>query len=193
MIRNLLDKMGMLKWLWLTLMFVIIDQISKQWAEQTLSKYNPVEIMPHINFYLAHNTGAAFSFLSDHEDWPRILFTIIALLVSVALIYWIKTLKSHERASAIGLALILSGAMGNVIDRILFGYVIDFIQFFYQANSCLPGFSFHSLRQTGQCIWPAFNVADSAISVGATMLIYLAVKEAIQDWKAKREKEDVED
>ena len=176
----------MLKWLWITVVIVIIDQISKQWAEQTLSKVNALVIMPNLNFILAHNPGAAFSLLSD-ESWARWFFTVIALAVSAALIYWIKTLKQHERGSAIGLALILSGALGNVIDRILFGYVIDFVRFYYHADSCLPGFAYRSFQQTGECIWPAFNVADSAISVGAAILIFLAIKEAYGDWKTKKE------
>ena len=184
----MIEKLGMLKWLWITAVFVVIDQVTKQWAEHSLIKFKPVEIMPNLNLYLAHNEGAAFSFLSDADGWQRWFFTVIALVVSTALIYWMKTLKPHEKASAIGLAFILSGALGNVIDRILFGHVIDFIQFYYQADSCLPGFSFHSLMQTGQCIWPAFNVADSAITVGATILIFLALKEAYQEHKTKRQK-----
>jgi len=185
--KNIIDKIGMLKWLWITVVFVIIDQITKQWAEHVLIKFKPVEVMPNLNLYLAYNEGAAFSFLSDAGGWQRWFFTAIAIIVSSALLYWMKTLKSTERASAIGLAFILSGALGNVIDRILFGHVIDFIQFYYQSDSCLPGFSFHSLMQTGHCIWPAFNVADSAISIGATILIFLALKEGYQDWKSKRQ------
>jgi len=168
------------------MVFFIADQVTKQWAEHALIKFQPVEVISNLNLYLAYNKGAAFSFLSDADGWQRWFFTTIAIVVSVALIYWMKTLKSHERASAIGLAFILSGALGNVTDRILFGHVIDFIQFYYHADSCLPGFSYYRLLQTGQCIWPAFNVADSAIAIGATILIFLSVKEAYQDWKLKR-------
>ncbi|VAW91567.1 Lipoprotein signal peptidase [hydrothermal vent metagenome] len=185
--KNIIDKIGMLKWLWITVILFILDQVTKQWAESVLIKFNPVEVVSNLNLYLAYNKGAAFSFLSDAGGWQRWFFTTIAIVVSVALIYWMKTLKSHERSSAIGLAFILSGAIGNVTDRILFGHVIDFIQFYYQADSCLPGFSYYSLMQTGQCIWPAFNIADSAIAIGATILIFLALKEAYQDWKHKRQ------
>ena len=82
-----------------------------------------------------------------------------------------RKLQKHELWITIGLALILGGALGNVIDRILFGYVIDFIQFYYHAQSCLPGFTLLYAGHAPQCIWPAFNIADSAITVGAAILI----------------------
>ena len=179
----------MLKWLWITVVFVILDQATKQWAEHALEKFTPVKVIPNLNLYLTYNEGAAFSFLSDAGGWQRWFFTIIALVVGTAIIFWIKSLKPHEKISAIGLALILSGAIGNVIDRILFGKVIDFIQYYYQAGSCLPGFSSHRLMDSVQCIWPAFNVADSAIFVGATILILQAIKDMIEERKRNRNAE----
>jgi len=171
-----MQKMGMLRWLWITLVVVILDQITKQWAEMSLDMFKPVELISNLNFYLAYNKGAAFSFLSDESGWQRWFFTVIALGVSVALVFWMRKLEKHENLTAIGLAFILSGALGNVIDRILFGHVIDFIQFYYHAQSCLPGFSAFADSQGMQCIWPAFNVADSAISVGAALLIFDSFK-----------------
>ena len=161
----------MLKWLWLTLVVVIIDQFTKQWASDALQLFRTVELMPMLNLYLAHNEGAAFSFLSNAGGWQRWFFTLIALVISTALVLWMRKLQKHELWITIGLALILGGALGNVIDRILFGYVIDFIQFYYHAQSCLPGFTLLYAGHAPQCIWPAFNIADSAITVGAAILI----------------------
>ena len=81
--KALLEKIGMLKWLWVTAVFVGLDQLTKQLAEASLTKYNPVEVISHLNLYLAYNTGAAFSFLSDQGDWARYFFTFIALGVSI--------------------------------------------------------------------------------------------------------------
>lgn len=170
--RPLFRSQSMLRWLWLTAVLVLLDQVTKQWASHALEMYDAVEVMPMLNLYLAHNEGAAFSFLSSAGGWQRWFFTVVALVVSVVLVLWIKKLDRHETWNAIGLALILSGALGNVIDRILFGYVIDFIQFYYAAQSCLPGFSLYRYADQSLCIWPAFNVADSAISIGAVMLIW---------------------
>lgn len=162
---------SMLKWLWITLLVVILDQLTKQWASHGLQMYHAVELMPMLNLFLAHNEGAAFSFLSNAGGWQRWLFTLTALAVSIGLVMWIRKLQPHERWIAIGLAFILGGALGNVIDRILFGYVIDFIQFYYHGQSCLPGFTPLQSLQDTLCIWPAFNIADSAITVGAAILI----------------------
>lgn len=170
--RALFHRESMLRWLWLTAILVVLDQLTKQWASHVLEMYDAIEVMPMLNLYLAHNEGAAFSFLSSAGGWQRWFFTAIALVVSVVLVLWIKKLERHETWNAIGLALILSGALGNVIDRILFGYVIDFIQFYYAAQSCLPGFSPYRFAEQAVCIWPAFNIADSAISIGAVMLIW---------------------
>ncbi len=171
------DRLGMLKWLWITLLVVILDQISKQWANAALPLAKPIELISNLNLYLAYNEGAAFSFLSSAGGWQRWFFTVIALAVSTALVFWMRKLPKHETLSAIGLAFILSGAMGNVIDRILFGHVIDFIQFYYHhAESCLPGFAAFLNGGNVQCIWPAFNIADSAISVGAALLIIDSIR-----------------
>lgn len=181
-----LQKLGMLKWLWITVLMVILDQVTKQTALHTLEWYKSIPVLPHLNWYLAENPGAAFSFLSDAGGWQRWFFTVVALAVSVAMIFWMKGLKASERYSAIGIAFILSGALGNVIDRIIYGAVIDFIQFYYaSAESCLWGFSYHRNVPGGECIWPAFNVADSAITIGAGLLILDLILDTVRRRKQK--------
>ncbi|RUM94651.1 MAG: signal peptidase II [Thiothrix sp.] len=146
----------MLKWLWLSGLVIMLDQATKLAADRLLTFHSPVTVIPNFfNFTLAYNEGAAFSFLSDVGGWQRWFFTVLAVVVSVVLIFWIKNLSRQERWTAAALSLILGGAIGNVIDRVLYGHVIDFIQWYY-----------HSFY------WPSFNIADSAISVGAAILIF---------------------
>ena len=144
----------LLKWLWLAALVIVLDQVTKQVAANMLEMYQPVAVMPMFNWTLMHNTGAAFSFLSDQPGWQRWFFTTIALVVSIVLISWTSKLKTEEKWQAIAFALIMGGAIGNVIDRVIHGYVIDFIDVYYQ--------DWH---------WPAFNIADSAIFVGVAILI----------------------
>ena len=179
--KQWLEKIGMLRWLWITVVMVILDQVTKQLAEHSLEKFTPVRILPNLNLYLTYNKGAAFSFLSEAGGWQRWLFTIIAIVVGTAIVFWMKHLKQHEKVSAIGLAFILSGAIGNVIDRILFGKVIDFIQYYYQGEQCFYGFSRSFMFGLDQCVWPAFNIADSAIFTGAVLMIFQALREIIQE------------
>jgi len=121
-------------------------------VEQSLSLYEVIPLLPSLNLTLAYNEGAAFSFLSDQGGWQRWFFSGLALLVSMVLVGWLMKLK-QERLLAITLALIIGGAVGNLIDRVLFGHVIDFIDVYVQR--------WH---------WPAFNVADSAITVGVVLM-----------------------
>ena len=155
----------MLKWIWLAIVVVILDQLTKYIASTSLEMFQPVAVMPMFNWTLMHNTGAAFSFLHDAGGWQRWFFAVIAVVVSVVLVMWIKRLEEHEKWLAIALALILGGAIGNVIDRVWLGYVVDFIQVYYQ-----------------QWYWPAFNVADSAISIGVAMIII----DSIREYRAER-------
>ncbi len=141
-------------WLWLSLVVLALDQVTKYLASAKLVLHQPIEILPMLNLTLMHNYGAAFSFLSDHSGWQRWFLTAVALVVSVVIVFWMRRLPPGEKLTAIGLALILGGALGNVWDRIQLGYVVDFIDVYYQ--------SWH---------WPAFNIADSAITVGAVLLI----------------------
>ena len=144
----------MLKWSWVSLLVIVLDQLTKLWASSSLSYAEPVTLLPFVNLTLLHNTGAAFSFLSEAGGWQRWFFALVALLISVVILIWLKRLPAGKVWLAVSLALVLGGALGNVWDRIYLGYVVDFIDVYYQR--------WH---------WPAFNLADSAISVGAVMLI----------------------
>lgn len=144
----------MLRWLQLSAVVIVLDQLSKWLISSWLSLYETVPVLPSFNLTLAHNSGAAFSFLAGAGGWQRWFFTILALAVTAVLVVWMNRLKPAARLEAASLALIIGGAIGNVIDRILHGYVIDFLDVYYG--------SYH---------WPAFNIADSAICVGAILLI----------------------
>lgn len=144
----------MLKWLWLSALVVVLDLSSKAAASHYLMLYQPVSVFPGFNWTLAHNAGAAFSFLSSESGWQRWFFSVIALAVSIGITVWIKRLGSAQTLLAVALALVLGGAIGNLWDRVTLGYVVDFIDVYYQ-----------------QWHWPAFNVADSAICVGAVLLV----------------------
>ncbi len=144
----------MLKWLWLSVVVIALDRVSKYLASNSLNLHEPVSILPFFNLTLMHNQGAAFSFLSQAGGWQRWFFTIIALVVTVVIVQWIRRLSPAETWMAAALALVAGGAVGNVWDRIQLGYVVDFIDVYYKT--------WH---------WPAFNIADSAITVGAFMLI----------------------
>lgn len=145
----------MLKWLWLSLLIIVADQATKYLADSLLTWGQPVPLLPSLNFTLLYNKGAAFSFLGDAGGWQRWLFIVLALGVSGVLLAWLRRLNADQTRMALALALILGGAVGNVVDRILLGHVIDFIDVYYA--------DWH---------WPAFNVADSAIFVGAVLLIW---------------------
>jgi len=161
----------MLRWLWLAALVVVLDQGSKLWANAGLNLHLPMDIFAGLNFTLSYNTGAAFSFLAGAGGWQRWFFITLALMVSAYIIHWLRKLSMAETRLAIALALILGGAIGNVIDRVYLGYVVDFIDVFYFADGCLPFFSLVPGNGGGSCHWPAFNLADSAIFLGAVMLV----------------------
>ena len=148
------NSIGTLKWLWLSALVVVLDMTTKAIATHYLTLHQPVAVFPGFNWTLMHNTGAAFSFLSEASGWQRWFFSVIAIVVSIGIAAWMKRLQSNRVWLAIALALILGGALGNVWDRISLGYVVDFIEVYYDKWA-----------------WPAFNVADSAITVGAIILI----------------------
>lgn len=145
----------MLKWLWLSALVMALDLATKAMASHYLMLYQPVPVFPGFNWTLAHNAGAAFSFLSTESGWQRWFFSAIALVVSVGIIIWIRRLAPTQTMLAVSLALVLGGALGNLWDRATLGYVVDFIDVYYRQSH-----------------WPAFNLADSAISVGAALLIF---------------------
>jgi signal peptidase II len=144
----------MLKWLWLSLLAIILDQGSKIAVDGSMQLYESIPVMPGFNLTYVHNTGAAFSFLSEAGGWQRWFFAGLALVISVGITIWLARLKKHETMLAVALALVLGGAVGNLIDRLLYGYVIDFLDVYYQ--------SWH---------WPAFNIADSAITLGVVLML----------------------
>lgn len=151
-----MPKAGKLVWLWLSALVVVLDQASKYWFEHNLSLYEQIVVIPDLfSWTLAYNKGAAFSFLADQGGWQRWFFALIALGVSAVLVVWLQRLKSHERLLAVGLALVLGGALGNLYDRVVLGHVVDFILVHWQDR----------------WFFPAFNLADSAITVGAGILI----------------------
>ncbi len=117
----------MLKYLWLSLVIIIADQISKTVMVNWLDLYETVPVMPFFNLTLAHNTGAAFSFLAGAGGWQRWFFVVLAAVISAVLIIWMRRLAQTAKLEAISLALIIGGAIGNVIDRLIYGYVIDFL------------------------------------------------------------------
>jgi len=170
----------MLKWLGLSFLVVLLDQVSKYWANVELVKHKPIEFLPMVDLTLTYNPGAAFSFLSQAGGWQRWVFSLIAVVVSVFIVLWIKNLKQHERLQAISLALILGGALGNVIDRLFLGHVIDFVDFHYLADQCLPLFAPVNSPAGLMCHWPAFNIADSAISIGVVLMLFDGIKSALK-------------
>ena len=141
-------------WIGLSLLIIVLDQLTKWWANTALNFGEQVNVLPFFNLTLVYNTGAAFSFLADAGGWQRWVLSSLSLVVSVMLTLWILRTPREFKWLAIGLALVLGGAVGNLIDRAFFGYVVDFLDVYYQ-----------------QWHWPAFNVADSAITVGAGILI----------------------
>ena len=147
-------------WLILSGLIILFDWISKQWALSSLEYMQPIEVIPGFwNWTLVHNRGAAFSFLASAGGWQQWLFSGLAVIISAVCIVMLKKASRSDWRTALPLALIVGGALGNLIDRIRFGYVVDFVHWYYG--------SFH---------WPVFNLADSAISIAAVMLIVLSFR-----------------
>jgi signal peptidase II len=143
-------------WLLISTAVIALDQVTKLMIIENLTLYQRVQITPFFDLVRLHNTGAAFSFLANASGWQNWLFTGIAGIVSVGILYWLVTLPAKgRRVLAMGLALVLGGAIGNVIDRSFYGYVVDFILLHYQEWS-----------------YPAFNIADSAITCGVILILY---------------------
>ena len=145
---------GALAWLWCSVAVVVVDQSTKLAAVELLEPASRVELLSMLALVLAYNTGAAFSILSTAGGWQRWFFTGLALVVCVIIIQWMRRVPRSERRLPLALSLMLGGAAGNAIDRIRIGAVVDFIDV-----------------HVGGWHWPAFNVADSAICVGAALLV----------------------
>lgn len=142
-------------WLWLAALVIVLDQATKMYFSATMQLGESVSLLPVFSWTLAHNYGAAFSILHDAGGWQRWFFAGIALVVSGGILFWLKTLPANARFLACALVLVLGGALGNLYDRMMLGYVVDFIHVHY-----------------GTWHFPAFNIADCGISVGAAMLIF---------------------
>ncbi len=143
-------------WLVVSLLVVVADQFTKLQITESLALYQRLAVLPFLDIVRLHNTGAAFSLLADASGWQNWLFTGVASLVSAGILWWLTRLpRRGKTVLALGLALLLGGAIGNLIDRVLYGYVIDFILLHY-----------------GEWSYPAFNVADSAITCGVALVLF---------------------
>lgn len=155
-----------LRWLWLTVLVIVADQASKAFILANFEQFQTVTLLPVLDISRWHNQGAAFSFLAGASGWQRWLFTALALVVSAAIVIWLRRLDAvQQRRLAAALTLVMGGALGNVIDRIRQGYVVDFIVAHWDAH-----------------YFPAFNVADSCITLGAGLLIL----DALLDSRGKK-------
>ena len=144
---------GASHWLWLAALVVIADQVTKTWINTTLRLYERVPVFDFLDIVHLRNEGAAFSILADASGWQRWFFTVLAAAVSIAIVVWLRRLPRRGQ-SRLAVGLVLGGAVGNVVDRVVHGAVIDFVYFYW-----------------GTWYFPAFNVADTAITIGAALLI----------------------
>lgn len=149
-----------MKWLWLSILVILVDQLTKYFVNSSLQLYESVELINGFKLTLRYNTGVAFSFLSDAGSWTRWLFVALSTVISIMIIIWIYMTPPHRKWVCCSLGLILGGAVGNLLDRAIFGYVIDFID---------VSLTFIPLRLFNP--WPVFNLADSALTVGVVMMI----------------------
>lgn len=149
-----------LAWLWLSTLVIVLDLATKELALRTLALHDPVAVIDGLlNWMLTYNYGAAFSFLSDASGWQRWFFSALAVAISGLLAVWLRRLPRSDWRQALPFALIIGGALGNLVDRLRFGYVVDFIDVYL-----------------GTLHWPAFNIADSAISIGAVLLVVFGLR-----------------
>ena len=143
----------MWRYLWIAIAVTVLDQLTKHVAADYLARHGELALVPFLNLALVHNTGAAFGIFSQASGWQNVFFIVVALIACVAILWMAWRLERKDLLMVSGLMLILGGAAGNLIDRLVHGYVIDFIDVYYRA--------WH---------WPAFNIADSAITIGAAIL-----------------------
>jgi len=149
----------MRRFLWLALAVALIDQGSKYWILGHFREYEVLIVWPVFNLTLVYNQGAAFSFLADAGGWQHYLFVGLALVVSVLLVVWLWRLPPQQRLEAWGLSLVLGGALGNLVDRLMHGWVVDFLQWHWEEH-----------------YFPSFNLADSAITLGVILLLIDALR-----------------
>lgn len=147
---------GRISWLWLLVSLVVVaaDQLTKQLVMRHFELYERLVVTPFFDVVRLHNTGAAFSLLADADGWQNALFAVLAVGISAVLLWWLRRLPANQVVAPLGLTLVLGGAVGNLVDRLAYGHVVDFLLFHYDRWS-----------------WPAFNVADSAITCGVVLLL----------------------
>ncbi|HET9862367.1 MAG TPA: signal peptidase II [Steroidobacteraceae bacterium] len=151
-----------IRWVWISFAVIAFDQLTKLWIQRSMSLYENIEVLPVLNIFHTFNPGAAWSMLAGAGGWQRWMFSILALGVSIALLVWLRRLAVATHALLVtGLTLIMGGAIGNLIDRLYLGHVVDFIQVHW-----------------GDSYFPSFNVADSAISIGAALVVFDTLREA---------------
>lgn len=152
---------GASNWLWLSALIVLVDQATKVLVSSSLDLYERIVLLPVLELTRLHNEGAAFSLLAGASGWQRWFFILLGSGISLLLMVWLRRIRTPEQTLlALGLSLVLGGALGNVVDRVWLGHVVDFIHFHW-----------------GERYFPAFNVADSAITVGAACLLLDAFRE----------------
>ncbi|MGE6454770.1 signal peptidase II [Shewanella baltica] len=144
-----------LRWYWVALLVFFADQLSKQWVLANFDLHESLNLLPFFNFTYVRNYGAAFSFLSDAGGWQRWLFTIVAVGFSTLLTVWLRRQSASLLKLNLAYTLVIGGALGNLVDRLMHGFVVDFIDFFWAKSH-----------------YPAFNIADSAICIGAVLIIW---------------------
>ncbi|RLV61431.1 lipoprotein signal peptidase [Parashewanella curva] len=147
-------KQSGLKWYWIVPLVILLDQLSKQWVLANFKLYESIELLPIFNFTYVRNYGAAFSFLHDASGWQVWFFSAIAIGISVLLTFWLRKESVTQWRLNLAFTLVIGGAIGNLIDRLIHGFVVDFLDFYW-----------------GTSHFPAFNIADSAICIGAGLLI----------------------
>jgi len=162
-----------IRWLWISAAVILLDQLSKLWIQANLQMRETIDLLPVLRIFRTFNSGVALSMFADSGEWPRWVFSLLALVVSIVLAFWLRKLPlaTHRLLSA-GLALIIGGAIGNLIDRVYLGHVVDFIDAYW-----------------GGAHFPAFNVADSAISIGAVLVIFDALRDARREHVAAAQKQ----
>jgi signal peptidase II len=158
------------RWLWVSLAVVAADLATKAWISSAFAYGESREITPFFNLVLVHNKGAAFSFLADAGGWQRWFFTVVTIVISAAIVVMLRRHRG-SRLLALALALVLGGALGNLYDRATLGHVVDFVQLHARGYS-----------------WPAFNVADSAISIGVALLVWDSLRGSTPAREAGKEK-----
>jgi len=158
--RAMNSKPNALSWLLLSATIIALDQWTKHIVLATLTLHQPVAFIGGFwNWMLAYNEGAAFSFLGDATGWQRWMFAALALVVSSGMAWWLSRTARNDWRTALPFALVIGGALGNLVDRIRFGHVVDFIQWYWRDH-----------------YWPTFNVADSAIVAGAIALLLFGMR-----------------